>query len=123
MKLEWNENTCQLTVDGQFNAAEMDDIISRLGEARAAMLPHVSKVKPEPASLEATTTPVSMEDEPALRALRLRDGRVRIWARSSSFGWLAFNINLTDARALRDWFTANVQGRSDLFGQSDGHAH
>ena len=123
MKLEWTEEHCRIAIDGKFDAAEIDDIISRLGEARGAMLPHVSKSRPEPKSLAGMTTPVSMEDEPALRALMLRDGRVRIWARSSGFGWLAFNINPTDARALRDWFSANVQGNADLFGHGDGHAH
>lgn len=123
MKLDVEGKTCRLMIDAQLDAVALDELISRLGEARASMLPHVSKTRPEPGSVEATTTPVSMEDEPALRAVRLRDGRVRLWARSSGFGWLAFNIGNVDACALRDWFTANVQGRSDLFGDSDGHAH
>ena len=39
------------------------------------------------------------------------------------FGWLAFNLSHEEAVTLKDWFTANVEGVSDLFGQSIGQAH
>ena len=68
-------------------------------------------------------TPVTMEDSPAMMAVRLRDGRIRLWARNSGFGWLAFNLPEADATILKDWFNANLEGDSDLFSQSDGPAH
>jgi len=59
-----------------------------------------------------------------MMAVRLRDGRIRFWARSAGFGWLAFNLSTTDAMAIRDYLVANVDGgASDLFGQGDMQRH
>lgn len=106
------------------SAQELDVLISGLAEIRAHTEPPVSPKRPDPNDTNpALDTPVTMEDSPAMQAKLLRDGRIRIWARSSGFGWLAFNIEMRDATLLRDWFTANVAGESDLFSQGDTKSH
>lgn len=106
------------------NAHELDALISGLAEIRANTAPPVSPKRPDPNDADANLdVPVTIEDSPAMQAKLLRDGRIRLWARSSGFGWLAFNIDMRDAALLRDWFIANVQGESDLFSQSGTQSH
>ncbi|WP_101048907.1 hypothetical protein [Macromonas nakdongensis] len=108
---------------GQLNAQELDGLISALAMTRATMSPPVSHARPKPTDESAMDTPVTVEDSPAMEARLLRDGRVRLWARSSGFGWLAFNLEPRNARVLRDWLAANVEGASDLIGQQNAQRH
>ena len=107
----------------ELTAQDLDLLISTLAEVRAAKSPPVSSTRPEPTNESAINTPVTVEDSPAMQARQLRDGRIRLWARSSGFGWLAFNLDLRDACTLRDWMTANVHGESDLFSQQSTEQH
>ena len=99
---------------------ELDALISALAEVRKDKLPGVAQKRPSPTDPLTMETPVTMEDDPGMLGVRLRDGRVRLWMRSSGFGWLAFNLPIENARTLRDWFAANVDGDSDLFGDQVG---
>lgn len=112
-----------LAIAQEMDAAALDTLISALAEVRANTQPPVSAARPMPAEQSTMDTTVTIEDSPAMMATRLRDGRTRIWARSSGFGWLAFNLTTGDAAVLRDWFAANVEGDSDLFSESSGKAH
>lgn len=123
MKLNKDSTAVEINLSGKHSAAELDALISELGEIRAAMKPSVESKRPDPTSESGMNTPVTMEDEPAMMGARLRDGRIRLWARSAGFGWLAFNLATRDAQLLRDWMTANVQGDSDLIGKEDGQRH
>lgn len=123
MHIEATDSRCTIKIDAALDARELDKLITQLAEARAQMEPAVSKTRPEPKDLD-TDTPVTLEEEPAIRAVRLRDGRCRLWLRHSGYGWMAFNIPMTDAHALRDWFTANLDaGTSHLFSQQHGKKH
>ena len=119
-----SETDALLKSAATLSAQELDVLISGLAEIRANTEPAVSSKRPDPNDTKAALdTIVTMEDSPAMQAKLLRDGRIRLWARSSGFGWLAFNIDMRDATLLRDWFIANVQGDSDLFSQSDTQKH
>ena len=102
---------------------ELDALISALAEIRKGKLPSVAQKRPHPSDPSTMDTPVTMEDDPGMMGIPLRDGRVRLWVRSSGFGWLAFNLPIENARTLRDWFAANVDGDSDLFSDQVGQAH
>ncbi len=112
-----------LSIAKEMDGQALDALISALAEVRANTQPPVESTRPVPTEGSTTDTPVTIEDSPAMMAKLLRDGRVRLWARSSGFGWLAFNLSHEEAVTLKDWFTANVEGVSDLFGQSVGQAH
>ena len=112
-----------LSIAQDMDGQDLDTLISALAEVRVQKLPPVAATRPMSIDASSMDTPVTMEDSPAMMAVRLRDGRFRVWARSSGFGWLAFNLDQADARAIRDWFAANVEGQSDLFGQEGGHTH
>jgi len=107
----------------KLKAQELDALISALAQTRAAMSPPVSETRPKPTEESTINTPVTVEDSPAMEARLLRDGRIRIWARSSGFGWLAFNLEPRSAQPLRDWLMANVHGTSDLIGQQNVQRH
>ena len=110
-----------LSIADEMDAEALDTLISAMAEVRAKKLPAVASTRPtEPSDID---TPVTMENSPAMFAKLLKDGRVRLWARSSGFGWLAFNLPMEDARTLRDWFMANVDGISDLFSERLGPTH
>lgn len=121
MEISEDKTLAQLQIAGAMNAQELDELISLLGELRSNMLPPVSAQRPNP--LTQGDTPATVEDAPAMMAASLKDGRTRIWARSAGFGWMAFNLRPIDAITLRDWLAANVQGDSDLFGDSITHTH
>jgi hypothetical protein len=105
------------------DATSLDNLICALAQIRANKQPPVSSSRPRFDEDSATAAPVTFEDLPAMFAKPLQDGRFRLWMRSSGFGWLAFNLEVGDARVLRDWFNANVTGFSDLFGQEDSQRH
>ncbi len=102
---------------------ELDVLISALAEIRKDKLPSVAKKKPSPTDPLTMDTTVTMEDDPGILGVRLKDGRVRLWMRSSGFGWLAFSLPIENARTLRDWFADNVEGDSNLFGEQIGQRH
>lgn len=110
-------------IANDLTAHELDMLISALAEVRANKAPPVSENRPRADDESVMDTPVTVEDSPAMQAKVLRDGRIRLWARSSGFGWLAFNLNLRDARTLRDWMSANVKGVSDLLGEQNPQRH
>lgn len=105
------------------DAPSLDRLISALAEIRAGKQPPVSASRPNPNNESTTDTPVTMEDSPSIQLKVLRDGRIRLWARSRGFGWLAFNLDMRDARVLRDWFATNVTGISDLISQENMQRH
>lgn len=121
MEISDDGKRARIRLDQTINAEELSDLISQLAELRANMLPPVSETRPNPVTQGGTQ--VTIEDSPEMLAVRLKDGRTRIWARSAGFGWMAFNLELIAAQALRDWFAANVDGASDLFGNSGPNAH
>lgn len=112
-----------LSIAEEMDTEALDKLISAMAEVRAHKQPAVAATRPMPTDPLSTATPITMEDSPAMMAVRLRDGRIRIWARSSGFGWLAFNLPETDALLLKDWFNANLEGNSDLISESSGPAH
>ena len=112
-----------LSIAEEMDAEALDTLISAMAEVRAKKLPAVASTRPMPTEPSAMATSVTMEDSPAMLAVRLKDGRIRLWARSSGFGWLAFNLPTGDALLLKDWLNANLEGDSDLLSQSGGHAH
>lgn len=107
----------------QLKPQELDALISALAMTRAAMSPPVSNARPKPTDESAMDTPVTVEDSPAMELRLIKDGRVRLWARNSGFGWLAFNLELRHARPLRDWLVANVHGASDLISEQNPQRH
>lgn len=114
----------QLIAQAQaFDAPSLDRLISALAEVRAGKQPPVSASRPNPNNESTMDTPVTMEDSPSMQLKVLRDGRIRLWVRSGGFGWLAFNLDMRDARVMRDWFAANVTGLTDLIGQEDVQRH
>lgn len=124
MTLNKEKNLAALYIDGNLNAQEMDDLISHMGELRSTMQPSVAQRRPSPRDPAAMTTPTTVEDSPAMMAAKLRDGRIRFWARSAGFGWLGFNVIEQDALVIRDYLTINLPAvGSDLFGESDNQTH
>ena len=112
-----------LSIAEEMDTDALDKLISAMAEVRAHKQPAVAATRPMPTDPLSMATPITMEDSPAMMAVRLRDGRIRIWARSSGFGWLAFNLGTTDPLLLKDWFIANLDGDSDLIGEGIGPTH
>ncbi len=121
MEIANDQTLARIRFDSTLDADGLSDLISQLAELRANMIPPVSKTRPNPVTHGGMH--VTIEDSPELMAMRVKDGRTRIWARSAGFGWMAFNLEPVDARALRDWFMVNVEGSSDLFGEGSPNTH
>jgi hypothetical protein len=124
MVLNNQKTIASVQINAELTASDLDALISELAEVRAQMDPSVAKSRPDPQDPLTMDTPVTMEDSPAMMAIRLKDGRIRFWARSAGFGWLAFNLSEQEAMLIRDYLIANLPERaSDLFGDSDPQRH
>lgn len=124
MKMNRDKTLANVQIKGNLTAADMDKLIGELAEARAQMNPSVTQSRPTPKDPMAAGTPISMEDSPAMMAAKLKDGRIRFWARSAGFGWLAFNVIEQDALLIRDYLIANLPSRaSDLVSYGSTQQH
>ncbi len=113
------QETVHLKIDKTLNAQDLELLIHELAEKRSTMEPAVPHSREE--LLRTLGAAVSIEDEPSATAVRLKDGRVRLWMRSRGVGWQGFNLDTQNARTLRDWLIANVDGDSDLFSKQVSH--
>jgi hypothetical protein len=113
----------QVDIAEALSATQVESLISDLAAHRGNMLPPVSKGRPD-----GPNQRISVQDAPSLSAVRLRDGRIRLYLSNQGLGWLAFNIPLADGIALRDFLIANIPEQSagpTLFGieADNGPAH
>lgn len=99
--------------------AELETLIADLAELRAGMTPPVSQHPPRPGEQDQN---ISCQDEPAMQARLLRDGRIRLWIRNAGLGWLVFNLAREQAVTLREFLRANTDPDAipALFGDNDG---
>lgn len=121
MNLNKDKTLASLHIQGDLTAQDMDVLISKLGEMRSDMHPSVAETRAKALTANA---PATVENSPAMMTARLTDGRIRFWARSAGFGWMAFNVTESDAMSIRDFLIANLpSAASDLFGHQDTHRH
>ena len=124
MHISEDKRTIRLKVDKTLTTEQLETLISDLAELRAGMDP--------PVPMERPTSPdqrVSMQDEPAILAIPLKDGRIRFWLRNHGIGWLVYNFTIQQAITLREFFISNTpesDGNPNLFhddGTDSGPAH
>ena len=85
-----------LQVNGEFSAAELEEIIRELAVARAGMDPPVPLDPPS----EGAEGDV-LEQQQAQFSIRTRaDGGLRIWLRSEGIGWMAFTLSAAARKDL-----------------------
>lgn len=113
------KETVQIQINATLNAHELEKLIHELAEKRSLMEPSVPRTREE--AFQAPETVALLEDEPSAIAVRLKDGRVRLWMRNRGIGWQAFNLDIRNARTIRDWLIANVGGDSDLLSKQISH--
>ena len=124
MKLNASKSEATLTLQGNFSADALEELISKLAVLRSDMQPPVPKARPD--SMSEADKHITIEDEPAMVVARLRDGRFRLWLRNRGTGWMAYNIDAANATGLRDYLSANLPttpDRANLFGEQDGELH
>ncbi len=95
------------------DAPSLDRLISELSVMRSDMQPPVRALLPSLSDKSSNGVIVTMEDSPTMQLAVLRDGRIRLWVRSSGFGWLAFNLDMRGVGTLCDWISANVKVTND----------
>ena len=94
-----------IKLNGEFEAAELEEIIRDLAKVRAGMLPAV------PTSPDTDCEPLE-QCEPLFKIRTLAGDGVRIWLRNEGFGWLAFTLTANDLASLRTFL-----------GEKLGHTH
>lgn len=114
-----SEETVRIEINKTLNAQELELLIHELAEKRSGMEPAVPRTRAD--AFQAPGAVALLEDEPSAIAVRLKDGRVRLWMRNRGIGWQAFNMDIRNARALRDWLNTNIDGDSDLLSDQIGH--
>lgn len=104
MDVQLPPDKARISLNGEFSALEIEEIIRDLAAARASLQPPVPTTAP---SLESDATVLSQED--ALFAIRtLAGGGLRFWLRNEGIGWLALTINATAAEGLRQFLSNKI---------------
>ncbi len=119
LKLVADHTRAQIELSATLDAQQLETLISDLAELRANMTPPVPMERPKPGD---GAERVSMQDEPSIMAVPLKDGRIRFWLRSHGFGWLVFNFTHQQCATLRDFFqvhAAHIDAGPSLFRESD----
>jgi len=120
LNLVANNTRVQIEISGTLDAPGLETLISDLAEVRANMTPPVPMERPSPGQ---GADRVSMQDEPSVMAVPLKDGRIRFWLRSHGFGWLVFNFTHQQCATLRDFFqvhAGHIDAGPSLFREGDG---
>ena len=106
----------------RLSTSELESLISDLAEIRAEKTPEVMRRPPQLTDEDIRVIP---QDDPAIVAKVLRDGRIRLWIRHGGLGWLVFHLNRETIVTLRDFFVANtdLNARPALLGKQDGNMH
>ncbi|SFM82189.1 hypothetical protein [Nitrosomonas communis] len=116
MKISEDKKSISLSLNGTLSAHELTTLIAELAVVRAGMLPEVPKTPPVK-SVEG----MSVQDDPRLVIIKLKDGRIRFGFMNAGLGWLVFNIPSKKACSIRDYLIANTQpSASDLFINDSG---
>ncbi|MGN6519565.1 MAG: hypothetical protein ACTHK2_09100 [Dokdonella sp.] len=89
----------KLALNGTFTAHELEEIIARLMQARAALEPVVSEEPPEASS----DREVLALEEPALRFRSRIGGALRIWIRNEGFGWICAELSARTVLGIREF--------------------
>ncbi|MGO4609427.1 hypothetical protein AB4142_24090 [Variovorax sp. 2RAF20] len=111
-----------LHLDGKLSAHELEDLIHRLAELRAAMNPAVPDTR---AAALAANSAMLEEDRPSITAAVRLDGSLRISMRNRGIGWVAAIVERRTAHALGRYMveaTPEVQPL-DLINHSERHRH
>ncbi|WP_430233243.1 hypothetical protein [Nitrosomonas communis] len=111
MKISEDKKSISLSLNGTLSAHELTTLIAELAVVRANMLPEVPKTPPV-----KSDGSMSVQDDPRLVIVKLKDGKIRFGFRNAGLGWLVFNIPSKKACSIRDYLIANTQpSASDLF--------
>lgn len=120
MKLSDNNTRLHIDIDSPLDARQVETLISDLAQHRASMQPPVAAERPNP---DEAADRISVQDEPSVMAVPLKDGRIRFWILNDGLGWLVFNFSHAQAIALRDFFAthaADPNAAPRLFGDQGG---
>ena len=116
MKISEDKRSISLSLNGTLSAHELTTLIAELAVVRASMLPEVPKTPPV-----KSDEGMSVQGDPRLVILKLKDERIRFGFRNAGLGWLVFNIPSKIACSIRDYLIANTQlSASDLFINDSG---
>ena len=124
MHISKDKCSIRVKIDQAMTTEQLETLISDLAEFRAGMEPPVPIERPTSADQR-----VSMQDEPSLLAIPLKDGRIRFWLRNHGIGWLVYNFTIQQAITLREFLNSNTpesDGKPNLFhnnGTDSGPAH
>jgi hypothetical protein len=101
MDLSEDKRNAKISIDRNFDAEQMELLITLLMSLRGKMLPDVPS-SPNPESL------MSYQEEGGFAMRLMPDQRVQLLFRHAGAGWLPFALNVEQACALRDFLIANT---------------
>lgn len=119
MKINSDCTSATLSVTGDFNAAQLDQLLRDLAMLRADLLPEV------PAHRDGISqdTPVLVEDKPGLNIAARQDGGFRLWLRHRGYGWLAYQVDNQTAVGVAGYINSRAGPAIDLVSDQSSHTH
>lgn len=104
MHLDDDKRSAYISVDGDYTADELHELIVRLMSLRGRMRPAV----PTLPNMEDESSLVSCAEEGGFSLSTSSDGRTRLYLRHSGLGWVTFTFREDHAILLRDYLAANT---------------
>ena len=106
--MQSRDATVTISLNGEFTAIELEEIIRDLAHARAGMTPSVPTSLAGAVLVNATSL---IEQTPNFQLSTLVDGGLRIHLRSSGLGWLAFQLDAAQTSHMVELITHQVPDR------------
>jgi hypothetical protein len=89
----------RVSIDQEFTAAEVGELLITLANARQKMEPPVPRLREDALAENAPVTPVVFR---AALVTRLFSGDARVWLQHDGFGWLTFEFSRGQLEWLAD---------------------
>ncbi|HUP97231.1 MAG TPA: hypothetical protein VM073_04780 [Usitatibacter sp.] len=102
MHLSDDKQLASIEIEGSFDAARLEALITELSALRSAMTPPVPAMPPMTNNTEDAAAARARGD-PFVQVAVMRNGVTRFWVRHGGLGWFGFNLPVERANMLASY--------------------
>jgi hypothetical protein len=113
MHLSEDKQQAAIEVQGSYDAAGLESLITQLSALRSAMIPAVPALPPMTNNAEDAAAARARGD-PFVQVAVMRNGVTRFWVRHGGLGWFGFNLPVERATMLANYILDVTSPREGL---------
>jgi hypothetical protein len=116
MRLSEDKRHAELEIQGTFDVANLETLISALRASMAPAVPAMPPMTNQPEDAAAARA----RGDPCVQVAVMRDGLTRFWVRHAGLGWFGFNLPVERANMLATHIldlTTSLRGHGADFSQ------